>query len=83
MGNSFIMTTGHPHILLGLLRRMPGIEDISLLLDSKRTLQEFKKCYPEDTISNQIMEEACRLNIISEMAGIINEPNWRKTQKFF
>lgn len=78
MGNSFIMTTGHPHILLGLLRRMPGIEDISLLLDSKRTLQEFKKCYPEDIISNQIMEEACRLNIISEMAGIINEPNWRK-----
>lgn len=78
MKDSFILAPGHPHELLGLLRRMPGIEDISLLLDSEGLLRAFRERYPENEICCGIMEEACKLGIISEMAGIINGPMWRK-----
>lgn len=78
MKDSFIMAPGYPYELLGLLRRMPGIEDINLLLDSDKLSKTFRKNYPDYKICGEIMDEACRLGIISEMAGIINGPMWRK-----
>lgn len=78
MKDSFILAPGQPHELLGLLRRLPGIEDINLLLDSDRLLKEFKKHYPDNKICGETMDEVCRLGLIAEMAGIINSPMWRK-----
>ncbi len=78
MKDSFILAPGQPHELLGLLRRLPGIEDLNLLLDSDGLLKKFNKHYPGNKICGETVAEVCRLGLIAEMAGIINGPMWRK-----
>jgi len=78
MEANIIIASGYPHELLGLLRRMPGIDDLNFLQDSNGFAQTFEANYPEKSEYIKVISIACNLGVIAEMSSIINEPMWRK-----
>jgi len=78
MDANLIIAPGFPYELLGLLRRMPGIDDLNLLQDSERFMNNFTACYPDKNEYSNLLKKACELGVIAEMASILEEPMWRK-----
>lgn len=78
MDNSLIIAPGYPHSLLGHIRKLIKDNDMSFLVDNLTMLNEYRKVFPEDADGIYELETAYKLGMISEMAGILNDPDWRK-----
>ena len=64
MEDTFILSSGFPYPLLGHLKRMEGIEDISLLTNGKLLTEQYYKSYPKDEIVNSLIQNGCKHGVI-------------------